>query len=92
MEFQWDETKARLNLEKHDVDFADAVGVFEDEWAITLEAQEVEGEDRFVTLGRDFIGRILVVVYTYRGNDARLISARRATPSERKEYEGRIRF
>ena len=92
MEFQWDEIKARLNLEKHDVDFADAVGVFEDEWAITLETQEVEGEDRFVTLGQDFIGRVLVVVYTYRGNDPRLISARRATPSERKYYEGRIRF
>jgi uncharacterized protein len=92
MEFQWDATKAQVNLEKHDVDFADAVGVFEDEWAVTLGVQEVEDEDRFVILGQDFIGRILVVIFTYRGNDLRLISARRATPGERKYYEGRIRF
>ena len=92
MEFQWDATKARSNLEKHDVDFADAVGAFEDEWAVTLEVQEIEDEDRFVILGQDFIGRILVVVFTYRGNNLRLISARRATPRERKHYEERIRF
>ena len=41
MSFQWDAAKARLNIEKHDVDFADAIGVFEDEWAITIESQEV---------------------------------------------------
>ncbi len=92
MGFQWDAAKARLNLENHRVDFADAVGVFEDEWAITLETQETEGEDRFVTLGRDFTDRVLVVVFAYRGNDIRLISARHATPGERKHYEGRIRF
>jgi uncharacterized DUF497 family protein len=92
MSFQWDAAKARLNIEKHDVDFADAVGVFEDEWAITIESQEVDAEDRFVTLGRDFVGRILIVVYTYREEEIRLISARRATPNERNHYEGRIRF
>lgn len=45
-----------------------------------------------VTLGRDFQGRVLVVIYTYRSEDLRLISARKATPNERKHYEGRIRF
>ena len=93
MKYQWDPNKARSNLQKHGVDFADAVGVFEDEWAFTFEEQEIAGECRFVTLGMDFLGRILVVVATHRGDDLRLISARPAMPRERKHYErGRIRF
>ncbi|MXX37899.1 MAG: BrnT family toxin, partial [Gemmatimonadetes bacterium] len=51
----------------------------------------IEGEFRFATLGMDFLGRIVVVASTYRGDDIRLISARPATPHERKHYEqGRI--
>jgi uncharacterized protein len=93
MEYQWDANKARSNLQKHGIDFADAVGVFEDEWAFALEEQEVADEPRFVTLGMDFLGRILVVIATYREDDIRLISARAATPRERKFYEQRrIRF
>ena len=87
MSYQWDPAKARANLEKHNVDFADAVGVFEDEWALTIKEQLIAGEQRFATLGIDFLGRVLVVVYTYRGNDIRLISARRATKQERRTYE-----
>ena len=90
MGYQWDANKARSNLRKHGIDFADAIGVFEDEWAYTLEEQEVAGESRSMTLGMDFLGRI-VVVSTYRGDDIRLISARPATPRERTHYEqGRI--
>jgi len=48
---------------------------------------ESEGEQRFVTVGMDALGRILIVVYTYRGEDIRLISARSATKSERMQYE-----
>ncbi|MBS1252863.1 MAG: hypothetical protein MAG451_01906 [Anaerolineales bacterium] len=93
MGYQWDPEKARVNLEKHNVDFADAVGIFEDEWALTVKEQYVDDEQRFVTLGMDFLGRVLVVVYAYRGNDIRLISARRATKRERKTYEQkRIQF
>jgi len=84
MDYQWDANKARSNLQKHGIDFADAVGVFEDEWAFALEEQEVADEPRFVTLGMDFLGRILVVIATYREDDIRLISARAAT-SARKE-------
>lgn len=87
MGYQWDPKKAALNLKSHGVDFADAVGVLEDDWALTIEEQEVEGELRFVTIGMDFLARVLVVVYTYRGNDLRLISARPAIKRERQIYE-----
>ena len=85
--FEWDEAKARANLEKHGIDFADAVTVLSDEMAITIPDPHA-GEDRFVTLGSDALGRFLVVVYTWRDDRIRLITARRATRRERKQYEG----
>ncbi|MHB1319651.1 MAG: BrnT family toxin [Anaerolineae bacterium] len=87
MDYQWDPEKATSNQAKHGVDFADAVGVFEDEWALTMKEEYVEGEQRFATLGTDFLERVLVVVYTYRGGEIRLISARAATRRERRIYE-----
>ena len=87
MDYQWDPEKAASNLTKHGVDFADAVGVFEDEWALTIREEYVEDEQRFATLGTDFLERVLVVVYTYRGAEIRLISARKATRRERRVYE-----
>lgn len=89
MNYQWDPNKAQSNLNKHNVDFADVVGVFEDAWALTIEEQYVNDEPRFVTLGMDFLGRVLVVVYTYRGDNIRLISARRTTKRQRRTYERR---
>jgi len=89
MEYQWDSKKANQNIKKHEIDFADAVGVFEDEWALTIKRHIVEYEQRFATIGMDFLGRIIVVVYTYRGNDLRIISARSATKGEKKKYEQR---
>jgi uncharacterized DUF497 family protein len=86
MDYQWDPNKAKSNLKKHGVRFADAVSVFEDEDAITLE-DEHESENRFITIGRDILLRILVVVYTFRGHIIRIISARKATARERKIYE-----
>jgi uncharacterized protein len=86
MDYQWDPNKARSNLKKHGVRFADAVSVFEDENAITIE-DEHESENRFITIGRDILLRILVVVYTFRGHIIRIISARKATSRERKIYE-----
>ena len=87
MAYQWDPEKAASNLEKHSVDFADAVGVLEDEWALTIKEEYVESEQRFATIGTDFLERVLVVVYTYRGEEMRLISARVATRRERRAYE-----
>jgi uncharacterized DUF497 family protein len=87
MDYQWDPEKAASNVGKHGVDFADAVGVFEDEWALTIKEEYVEGEQRFATVGTDFLERVLVVVYTHRGGEIRLISARRAIRKERRTYE-----
>jgi uncharacterized DUF497 family protein len=83
---QWDEEKAAANQRKHGVDFADAATVLEDEAALTMPDDHPE-EDRWVTLGMDALGRILVVVYTWRGEEPRLISARKATRAERRQYE-----
>ena len=86
LNFEWDEAKRRENLAKHRIEFADAVTAFSDENAITLPDETSDEEDRFVTMAIDALGRILVIVYTWRGNTIRLISARRATPRERKNY------
>jgi len=86
VEFEWDPPKAAANLRKHGIDFADAATVLYDELAITV-PDDRTNEDRFVTLGMDALGRVLVVVYTWRGERGRLISARRATKRERREYE-----
>lgn len=89
MEYQWDREKARGNLKKHGIDFADAVGVFEDPLALTIDDPDSPAEPRWLTLGTDFCGRLLVVVYTYRGQAIRLISTRKATKKERDCYEGK---
>ena len=86
MTYQWDPNKAKSNLKKHGVRFADAVSVFEDDNAVTIEDQH-ERENRFITIGRNILWRILVVVYTFRGVISRIISARKATAHERKIYE-----
>ena len=87
MGYEWDPDKAQANLRKHRIDFADAVGVFEDDWALTIKEALVNGEQRMATLGADYLGRALVVVYTYRGDVIRLISACPATRGERRTYE-----
>jgi uncharacterized DUF497 family protein len=63
MDFDWDRNKAASNLQKHGVHFADAVAVFEDDQAVTVE-DDAPDEERFITIGQDMLGRILVVVYT----------------------------
>ena len=86
MRYQWDRNKAVANLNKHGIDFADAVSVFSDELAITVFEDRFE-EERFITIGIDIFSRILVVVYTLRDSEIRLISARRATRKEHRQYE-----
>ena len=87
MSVTWDSKKAESNFRKHRVRFSDAETVLYDPLALTLNYQDVDGEQRFVTVGSDAIGRIIVAVYTYRGDKIRLISARKATATERKQYE-----
>jgi len=87
VELEWDEEKAASNLRKHGVDFAEAALVLEDELALTIRDLHSQREERFVTTGCDPQGRLLVVVYTWRGEGIRLISARHATSQERRQYE-----
>lgn len=82
MKFEWDPEKARQNVVRHGVQFSDAVGVLEDEAALTVRDLNSEDEERWVTL----LGRALVVVYTWRDDAVRIISARRATARERWQY------
>lgn len=85
---QWDPEKAAANLRKHGVDFADAETALHDDMAMTMPDDD-PGEQRFVALATDAMGRLLVVVYEWRGDDVRLISARKANRSERRQYEGK---
>ena len=87
VDVEWDEEKAAANLRKHGVDFADAALVLEDELALTMRDLSSELEERFTSLGTDPAGRLLVVIYTWRGERIRLISARQATGKERRDYE-----
>jgi uncharacterized protein len=86
MSVEWDSRKAAANLQKHGIDFADAVAALEDEEAVTVPDELSLDEARYVTLGMDALGRVLVVAYTWRGNTVRLISARPATSRERCQY------
>lgn len=86
-EFEWDARKAASNLRHHGIDFADAAGVLYDELAVTIPGGGSD-EDRFVTIGLDALGRLFVVVYSWRGDRVRLISARRAMRRERRQHEG----
>lgn len=87
--FEWDREKAAKNEQKHRVSFADTFAVFEDAQALTLD-QTVDDEERHMTIGMDAFGRVLVVVYTWRGENIRIISARKATRCEVRQYESTI--
>ena len=87
MNFQFDPAKAKSNFKKHKVSFADAEGVFYDPRAIHLEDKDSEQEDRWIAVGLGSAGQILVVVYTFRQDEIRLISVRRATRHEVQDYE-----
>jgi uncharacterized DUF497 family protein len=87
--FEWDKSKAKENKSKHGISFADTFAVFEDPNAVTLEDFR-RGEQCYVTIGMDAFGRLLVAVYTWRGDNIRIISARKAVRSEVRQYEGEI--
>jgi uncharacterized DUF497 family protein len=85
--FEWDPRKAATNLAKHGVSFAEASGVFADTHALTIpDPVHSITEQRQITLGRAINSKILVVVHTERGDNLRIISARRANPPEKKTY------
>jgi uncharacterized DUF497 family protein len=86
MEFEFDPAKAISNLRKHGVSFAHAEQVLRDEMAVTVEDPDSVKEQRFVTLGMDALGRVLVVVHTQRDGRTRVISARKASRGEMEQY------
>ncbi len=87
MQYEWDPAKAKGNLRKHRVSFADAALALEDPRALTMADPDASGERRFVSLGSDPIGRVLVTVFTPRGRRTRIISSRKASRAERRAYE-----
>ena len=88
MDFEWDIRKAEANYEKHGVYFSESLPVFEDDYAITITDDESDPDElRFVSIGTGVKGRVLVVVYSDRGENIRIISARLAEAIERSQYE-----
>ena len=88
MRFEWDPKKAEANFAKHGVRFAESLPVFDDDFAITVPDDESDpDEQRFVSIGTGAKGRVLVVVYSLRRTNIRLISVRRAENHERTKYE-----
>lgn len=83
----FDPKKDAANLKKHGVSLAEGDGVLSDPLAVTIEDDSAKGEERFVTLGANTFGSLMVVVWTPRDDDARIISVRKATPKERRTYE-----
>ena len=90
MRISFDPNKAMANYRKHGIRFSDAEIVLFDPMALTREDCASEGEQRLVSVGADGMGRLLVVVFTCRGEEIRLILARKATMKERECYENGI--
>ena len=86
--FEWDPQKSKSNLEKHGVSFEEASTVFRDPLSLTIDDPlHSTGEVRMVQIGISHKDRLLVVVHTERGDNIRIISARKATKKERNNYE-----
>jgi len=88
LEFEWDPVKAELNLKEHGVSFDEATTIFRDTLSITIsDPDHSDYEDRFIDIGMSHRMQLLVVSYTERKDKIRIISARRSTRAERKNYE-----
>lgn len=91
--FEWDPQKAQVNVQKHDIRFSQAATIFRDPNALSIfDEAHSQDEERWITLGIDNLGRLLVVIHTFREMASeqwkiRLISARKATKSEIKQYQ-----
>ena len=86
--FEWDEEKARSNLKRHKVSLQEGATIFHDLFVATMpDPDHSEEEQRYISVGLSVKGRLLVVVHTERGDRTRIISCRKATPTERRVYE-----
>ena len=90
MEFEWDENKNNINIQKHNVSFEEAMTVFNDNRAVLIyDEQHSQEEQRFNIIGMSQLSKLLIVCHCYRQNDTiiRIISARKPTKTETKYYE-----
>jgi uncharacterized DUF497 family protein len=88
MKFEWDAQKERENIRKHGVSFQEATTVFGDPLAGTIpDPDHSHGEPRYITVGLTSSHRLVVVSHTEQGENFRIISAREASPHERRTYE-----
>ena len=89
--FEWDEEKAKENLKKHKVSFEEAKTVFNDPFLMTFpDPEHSEKEQRYINIGCSSKGRVLIVIYTEREPNIRIIGCRKATTKERGVYEERV--
>jgi len=84
---EFDPKKDAANLKKHGVSLSEGDGALNDPLALTIEDKAAEGEQRFVTIGMNLFGSLMVVVHAPSGEDVRIISVRKADPKERRNYE-----
>ena len=89
IDFEWDSTKAEANVEKHNIKFIEAAEVFLDPFVQVVDAQEVDSEAREAVVGQSRKWRLLYVAFVWRKLALRIISARKATKPEQKNYEDR---
>ena len=92
MKAVWDPAKAKANLIKHRVRLSDADVALSDSFALTREDETSDEEQRYITIGTDASGKVVVVAFSFRGEVVRLISSRKASKKERKQYEKGIRL
>lgn len=87
--YEWDPAKAAANFRKHGVRFSDAATALGDPMCVTIADPDTNGEPRWVSIGMDGHGRVIVTAFTQRGSAVRVISSRRATAFERRRYQER---
>lgn len=90
MPAEFDPKKDAANLKKHGISLSEGDGVLNDPLALSVEDDSAQGEQRFVTIGMNVFGSLMVVVHTHRGDNTRIISVRKADPKERRAYEKSI--
>jgi len=89
LRFEWNRSKADENRRKHGISFEDAATAFGDPLSLTIpDPSHSLGESRYLLLGQTFRGTLVVVSHVEHNDSIRIISARRATPAERRDYEG----
>lgn len=87
MSANFDPKKDAANIKKHGVSLSEGDGVLGDPLALTVEDESAEGEQRFVTIGMNVFGTLMVVAHTPRRDGPRIISVRKPDPKERRDYE-----